>query len=88
MTIPMQVAVSRAEIPVNVNSDPVIGLQIGAVIKAVDADVYEGATEFTPTAETQTIRIKDRLARADITINPIPSNYGLITWNGAFLTVS
>ena len=24
----------------------------------------------------------------DVTIKPIPQNYGLITWNGSFLTVS
>ena len=25
---------------------------------------------------------------SDITVHPIPSNYGLVEWNGAVLTVS
>ena len=55
---------------------------------AVNVDVYEGPTEFTPTQQTQTISIQYKTAMQDITINPIPSNYGLITWNGSTLTVS
>lgn len=50
--------------------------------------VYDGPTEFTPSGSTQTIAIADKKALTDITINPIPSNYGLITWNGSELTVS
>ena len=49
---------------------------------------YTGAYEFTPTQGTQVIEIANKKATADITINPIPSNYGLITWNGSVLTVS
>ena len=52
------------------------------------ATPYAGAYEFTPSDETQTISISGRVAERDITINPIPQNYGLVTWNGAFLTVS
>ena len=50
--------------------------------------VYDGPTEFTPSGSTQTIAIENKKALEDITINPIPSNYGLITWNGSELTVS
>ena len=50
--------------------------------------VYDGPTEFTPSGSTQTIALENKKALADITINPIPSNYGLITWNGSELTVS
>lgn len=50
--------------------------------------LYEGSYEWTPTQQTQTIPIADKKAITDITINPIPSNYGLITWNGSTLTVS
>ena len=50
--------------------------------------VYDGPTEFTPFGSTQTIAIENKKALTDITINPIPSNYGLITWNGSELTVS
>lgn len=49
---------------------------------------YDGAYEFTPTQAMQTIEIENLKATQNITINPIPSNYGLITWNGSTLTVS
>lgn len=55
---------------------------------AVDVETYDGSYEFTPTADTQTIEIEQKMATANIIINPIPSNWGLITWNGATLTVS
>lgn len=49
---------------------------------------YSGEYEFTPSAETQTLPTAMRELTQDIVINPIPSNYGLITWNGSTLTVS
>lgn len=49
---------------------------------------YDGEYEFTPTAETQTLDSTDKVMRHNVVIKPIPSNYGLITWNGATLTVS
>lgn len=49
---------------------------------------YEGEYEVTPSDETQTLDTDSLYMRGNITINPIPSNYGLITWNGSVLTVS
>ena len=49
---------------------------------------YEGEYEVTPASETQTLATDSLYMRGNITINPIPSNYGLITWNGSTLTVS
>ena len=49
---------------------------------------YDGEYEFTPSAEEQTIPIIGKTARQNITVKAIPNNYGLITWNGATLTVS
>ena len=51
-------------------------------------EFYDGPYEFTPSQEEQTIQINGKTAVRNITINPIPNNYGLITWNGAVLTVS
>lgn len=56
------------------------------IVSSVDA--YTGEYEFTPVATSQTIAIMGKVATQNITINPIPSNYGLITWNGSTLTVS
>lgn len=53
-----------------------------------DSERYRGEYEFTPTGETQIIPTKRKMMSDDIIIDPIPSNYGLITWNGFALTVS
>ena len=49
---------------------------------------YEGETEITPTQETQTLHTSGLLMPVDIVINPIPSNYGLISWSGRGILVS
>lgn len=49
---------------------------------------YEGPYEVTPTRETQTLATSGMSMSANVTVNPIPSNYGLITWDGAKLTIS
>lgn len=49
---------------------------------------YEGAYEVTPSDEVQTLETDHLYMMDNITINPIPNNYGLITYNGATITVS
>ena len=49
---------------------------------------YEGAITVTPSFNTQVLHTEHKTLLTDITVNPIPSNYGLITWNGSVLTVS
>lgn len=55
---------------------------------AILPPAYSGEYEITPTEETQVLETKEKYLTDNITVNPIPSNYGLITWNGATLTVS
>lgn len=50
--------------------------------------VYSGPVEITPTNETQRLETDSFYMQSDIIINPIPSNYGLITWDGSTLLVS
>ena len=49
---------------------------------------YPGPYEFTPTDEAQIVQVGGLQMKQDLVIDPIPSNYGLITWNGSTLTVS
>ena len=49
---------------------------------------YTGEYTVTPSAETQTLSTEGLMMTSNVTVNPIPSNYGLITWNGSTLTVS
>lgn len=50
--------------------------------------IYSGSYIVTPTDEAQTLDTVDKRMADNLVINPIPSNYGKITWNGSFLTVS
>ena len=49
---------------------------------------YMGATTFTPTQQTQVVYTQGAYMTTNITVEPIPTNYGLISWNGYTLTVS
>lgn len=64
----------------------VMELPTTAVQRTVPA--YEGETTVTPGNEPQTLETQGKLLNDNIVIHPIPQNYGLITWNGAILTVS
>ena len=50
--------------------------------------VYHGTYEITPSDSAQTLNTANMVLNDNIVINPIPSNYGLISWNGSALTVS
>ena len=55
---------------------------------AAEVTPYEGEYMFTPSDETQIISIEQKMALQDIIINPIPNNYGLVTYDGSTITVS
>lgn len=50
--------------------------------------VYGGATTVTPSGSAHVLATEGTAVLADIVVNPIPSNYGLITWDGSTITVS
>lgn len=68
---------------------PVDG-ESGIVTKVIGQDLptYTGETVVTPSETEQVLATADKVVTRNIVINPIPSNYGLITWNGSTLTVS
>lgn len=53
-----------------------------------DIPVYVGPYEVTPTQEEQVLQTDNRLMTENLIVNPIPENYGLITWNGSHLRIS
>lgn len=67
-----------------------MGVALGTpVVKEyVDVQTYTGEYEVTPSAETQTLNTAGFRLTRPVMVNPIPQNYGLITWNGSFLTIS
>lgn len=49
---------------------------------------YEGSYTVNPGAENQTLQTAGKIMSENLTVRKIPRSYGLITWNGSFLTVS
>lgn len=64
--------------------------ECGVITKVIGQDLptYTGETVVTPSETEQVLATADKVVTRNIVINPIPSNYGLITWNGSTLTVS
>lgn len=49
---------------------------------------YEGPYQVVPNNNIQVLKTNAKTMMQDIVINPIPSNYGLVSWNGTVLTIS
>lgn len=79
---PQRISVSIQSVRVDV------GFSAPIVRDYLDRDPYEGEYEITPTDETQVLQTAGKWDRENITIKPIPSNYGRITWDGYTITVS
>ena len=85
----LSVTFNPAQVTVNLKS-AVLSTSTGnpVVREYIEYPAYEGPTEVTPSQETQTLETKNKRMTDNVTINPIPSNYGLITWDGTTITVS
>ena len=89
IAVPMTVSASGQTIPVSVScGDKTVQAAIGASYHMGKDAPYTGPYQFTPSAQQQVIPTAKTAVDQDIIIDPIPSNYGLITYNGAFITVS
>jgi len=65
----------------------------GEMEKVIDVGGYRPPDledrEATPTEEEQVITAHEGFdGLSSVTIHPIPNNYGRITWNGSYITVS
>ena len=49
---------------------------------------FQGPYTVTPSRSQQALSTEGLKMAQNVVIEPIPSNYGLITWNGSVLTVS
>lgn len=54
----------------------------------MDRDPFTGDYTITPSTETQVLSTKNLWMTDNITIEPVPQNYGLITWDGSVITVT
>lgn len=59
-----------------------------AIINYIEGEIFDGPYTVIPSQEPQILKTNGYVLSKDITVSAIPSNYGLITWNGVTLTVS
>ena len=43
---------------------------------------------MTPGAEEQVLETNGKRMTGDVVVGPIPQNYGLVEWNGAYIRIS
>lgn len=89
---------NEVNIPLKVSTDGEYNLKAdggGSISVGVDTTItaainehYSGPYVAVPSSEPQTLPTNGMVMDDDISIGAIPSNYGLITWNGSILTVS
>lgn len=73
----------------NLQMSNLLNGELGTIQKySPSVEVYDGATDITPDEFLQTLETQGKLVQSNITVQPIPTNYGLITWNGRTITVS
>lgn len=67
-----------------------VAWSVGEYVETRSSDLpeYAGPTDFTPSSAVQVVLTSGTAMTADITIQPVPSNYGLIEWDGSVLMVS
>lgn len=89
IAIPMRVESDSVSIPMNVGStNSTVLMNIKTVIEIVQTNPYTGEYHFTPGDEEIVVETTDKYLSENIIIDPIPSNYGHISWNGSVITVS
>lgn len=93
MTLPIRIDITVSESEQQFDLTVVetnIPIQIGVETPIVTSTVpdYDGAYDITPSSGAQVFATNGKKLTHDFVVEPIPSNYGLITWNGSALTVS
>ena len=62
--------------------------EVYEIAGCIEGETYSGATTIIPSKDVQILNTNGCIMTKDIVVKSIPSNYGLITWNGSVLTVS
>ena len=89
ITVPMRVATSSAPVPVAVGGTAAaLQVAVAAGYTMSPEEHYHGEYTWTPSAVAQVIPAAGLVAEQDFVIEPIPNNWGLITWDGTTITVS
>lgn len=83
MSEKLTISIGSATLNTNISS-PTVGVKISGNRAYTQ---YTGPTTVTPSDETQVLLTAGRNVMQNITINPIPSNYGRVSYDGSVLTI-
>ena len=85
----MKVVIRPQPVKVVVHS-PKAEVSVGSqtVKEYVDTDPYTGSYSVIPSREAQTLETSGKRMLRDVVVEPIPSCYGYIEWDGSVLTIS
>lgn len=90
-TIPITLDISPNVYELTVSVDGVTieqDMAMDMAVQAVTGEHYDGPVTITPGTQAQVLETAGLFVDSNITVAPVPNNYGLITWDGATLTVS
>lgn len=59
-----------------------------SVVVIADGRPYTGQYDVVPSGAEQVLATAGKLMATNVVVHPIPSNYGLVEWNGSVLKVS
>lgn len=86
--VTLAVSTDGVAVSLGVQEPKSVALDMSVGVYAQTGEHYHGIYEVTPSSETQILDTDTLILDGNITINPIPSNYGLISWDGSTITVS
>lgn len=86
--VPLAVSTDGTSVNLGVLEPKSVDLDMSVGVYAQIGEHYHGSYTVTPSSEAQVLDTDTLILDGNITINPIPSNYGLITWDGSTITVS
>lgn len=88
INVPVILSTMELDIPASVTDlDLTVPVDVGQTVPA-PVIYYGGEYEVTPSTEPIVISTRQKYLSENITVNPIPHNYGLVSWNGLGLRIS
>ena len=89
ITVDITVAESEQQFDLTVEElSNVVSVSVETPVVTSTVSDYDGEYDITPTDTAQTFSTNGKRVLHDFVVEPIPSNYGKITYNGSILTVS
>lgn len=85
--VEVQIAPMIIKVQASMGGEVEVGIEALNVVHIAE-EPYTGPTTIVPDEHAQIVQIAGKTAVTNIRIEPIPQNWGKITWNGATLTVS